>query len=465
MNSLSETTTTIFTFLSIGQRAVGKTVFLAGSYAELHSDSQTKRLQQLWFECLDTQEQENVESILSYVVQTGQYPPPTIKMTNFNFSLKRQSLEGVQTLCHFRWWDVPGEVCNIENLDFKTVMAASQACCVFIDAYALTHNDAYIQKLEDMITLVEATADLVSLNGFKYPFALILTKCDLLEPDPITQQQLQEGLQPLITSLDIREANYQTFYSSIPIVHTESAVTLKAKGAAAPLLWLVWELSKAHNLSWMNDLHELVTSLLPTSFQPQQVRTDASMQSMFTLTGKATGVKKVFGLYSLASSRRAVLLIVLAIAALLEIITPFFINYKQIFQNEESQNLNSMENLAALHESRGQFYQALPLMEKLVALEPERVDLRLHLANLYQFTGQAFKAEIVYDQVLTQQNNNFKALVGKATLRSAQGDIKTATAMFAQAEKAAPIDLKAQIRAVAQNTLQPPNKPIRPNAK
>ena len=31
-----------------------------------------------------------------------------------------------------------------------------------------------------------------------------------------------------------------------------------------------------------------------------------------------------------------------------------------------------------------------------------------------------------------------------------------AEALFAQAEKAAPADLKAQIRAVAQKTLQPP---------
>ncbi len=429
----------------------------------LHKWDAPKRPQQLWFDCQDTQEQENVESILSYVVQTGQYPPPTTKMTNFNFSLKRHSLEGVQTLCRFRWWDIPGEVCNIDNLNFQTIMAASQGCCVFIDAYALVHNNAYVQTLEDIITLVKATADLVSLNGLKYAFALILTKCDLLEPDPIAQQQLQEGLQPLITSLDAMKANYQTFYSSIPIVHTESAVILKAKGAAAPLLWLVWELNKAHNPSWMNDLLELVNSLLPTGFQPQQVGVYGSSRSLFSSSGKATGVKKLLDLYLFRSSRRSVLLIFLAIAALLEIISPLFINYKQIFQNE-SHNLDTMENLAVLHESRGQFYQALPLMEKLVQQKPERLDLRLQLANLYQFTGQASRAEIAYDQVLAQQNNNFKALVGKATLRSVRGDIKTATAMFAQAEKAAPTDLKAQVRAVAQKTLHTSTKPM-PDAK
>ena len=47
----SETATETFNLLSIGQRAVGKTVFLVGSYAESHADSLTKRPGQLWFDC------------------------------------------------------------------------------------------------------------------------------------------------------------------------------------------------------------------------------------------------------------------------------------------------------------------------------------------------------------------------------------------------------------------------------
>ena len=47
-----------FNLLSIGHRGVGKTVFIAGSYAELHSDIQIGQPQQLWFDCQDTQEQE-----------------------------------------------------------------------------------------------------------------------------------------------------------------------------------------------------------------------------------------------------------------------------------------------------------------------------------------------------------------------------------------------------------------------
>ena len=177
---LSGTATKTFTLLSIGQRGVGKTVFLAGSYAELHSGSETKRSGQLWFDYQDTQVQEKIEKLLNYIVQTGQYPPLTIKITDFNFSLKRRSLWGVQTLCHFRWWDIPGESCNLHNSEFNEIVYASQGCCVFIDAYALVYNSGYLQTLEDIIEQVTAIASLVHLNRLRYAFALILTKCDLL---------------------------------------------------------------------------------------------------------------------------------------------------------------------------------------------------------------------------------------------------------------------------------------------
>jgi Tfp pilus assembly protein PilF len=86
----------------------------------------------------------------------------------------------------------------------------------------------------------------------------------------------------------------------------------------------------------------------------------------------------------------------------------------------------------------------------------------LQLARLYELTGQVSKAETSYDLVLARQKNNLKALVGKAVLRKAHGDTKTAEALFAQAEKAAPAKLKQQVRLVAQETLKEPTQPIIP---
>jgi len=456
MNMLSGRATKTFTLLSIGQRGVGKTVFLAGSYAELHSGSETESPQQLWFDCQDTQVQETIENILSYVVTTGEYPPPTLKITNFNFSLKRHSIRGVQTLCHFRWWDIPGEICDIKNPDFKTMVANSHGGCVFIDAYKLVHNNAYLQVLKDIIDQVMSIASLVQLNELKYPFALILTKCDLLEPGSIKQKQVEEELKPLTNRLDGVKANYQQFYSFIPIVYTEGASTLKPASAAAPLLWLVWELNKAHNLGGMKNPLLVVTPFKSSRSQVQQL-VDGELQSLFKPADKAVRVKKTLNPYLSPTAGRNLLLLALAIIGLVGITTSLFVDYKRFLQTESKNVVNAQENIATLLRG-GNFNQALPLMEKLVQQEPERLELRLQLAALYEFTGQVNKAETAYDQVLAQQKNNLEALVGKAVLRHAQGDNKTAIALFAQAEKIAPSELKAQVRAAAQRTFQPPAK-------
>lgn len=238
--------------LSIGHRGVGKTVFLAGSYAELQA--QSEHPQPFWFECQDSDVQENLEKILYHVQQTGLYPPATIKITSFNFNLKRQTLWGTKTLCQFRWWDIPGETCNINNPDFQEMVLASQGCCVFISADALVHNQTYASMLEDLFNQVVAIASLSSQHGLNYAFALVLTKCDLLQPGAVTQLKIEENLQPLITRLDAVKANYQRFYSAIPIVSMAGATALKARGAAAPLLWLLSQLNRHHRFQPAADL-------------------------------------------------------------------------------------------------------------------------------------------------------------------------------------------------------------------
>ena len=253
MTYLSTNQTKAYNLLSIGQRSVGKTVFLAGSYAECNSAERAKASQQLWFECQDSQDRAKVESILNYVARNGQYPPATMKITNFNFSLKRRSRQDTQTLCHFRWWDVPGEVCNIQHPEFQKLVLLSHGCCVFIDAEALVCDSTYLQVLEDMIKQVVSIASLVHQYSLRYAFALIFTKCDLLGNGPLRLLQIEEKVQPLIARLDAVKADYQRFYSAIPIFNQGTA-TLKATGAAAPLLWLVSELRKIHKQNTEQEL-------------------------------------------------------------------------------------------------------------------------------------------------------------------------------------------------------------------
>ena len=93
------------------------------------------------------------------------------------------------------------------------------------------------------------------MNSLKFPFALILTKCDLLEPSLLHHKQFSKLLQPLTICLDKVKARYQIFYSNIPIVHTEGTSILKPRGAADPLLWLVLELSKMYKPTLSNNLN------------------------------------------------------------------------------------------------------------------------------------------------------------------------------------------------------------------
>ncbi|HBB34858.1 MAG TPA: hypothetical protein DDZ80_09455 [Cyanobacteria bacterium UBA8803] len=244
----------MYSLLSIGQRGVGKTVFLAGSYAQLHPDRQPKNMPQLWFDCQDSETQKILENVISYVARTGQYPPATLKLTNFEFSLKRYNLGKTDTLCYFRWWDTPGESCKLYNPAFQMMVWQSDGCCVFIDTQVLI-SKANTQALEEILQPVQSIAEVVYQNGLKHPFALILTKYDLIKSKPNSRQLLEQRLEPLTAYLDKMKVNYKKFYSEIPIVSSPEGVSsFKPKAASEPILWLISELRKAPKTGLVNNL-------------------------------------------------------------------------------------------------------------------------------------------------------------------------------------------------------------------
>ncbi len=259
MQRFSQPSPKTFNLLSIGQRGVGKTVFLAGSYAQLQMNSSNvavksalvsgsaapdpeRAFSAFWFECQDETMQANLVKILHYVEQTGLYPPATIKVTDFNFQLKQRTSRASETVCQFRWWDTPGEVCNLRHDEFQQLVLTSHACCVFINAHALIHDPSYMPMLQDSLNQVMAIASLAQQHQLKYAIALILTQCDLLKPGEITQIKAQ--LQPVIGRLSDFKVNHRLFYSAIPIETTDGHFKLNAKGAADSLLWLLTELNK-----------------------------------------------------------------------------------------------------------------------------------------------------------------------------------------------------------------------------
>jgi hypothetical protein len=452
--------TKTFNLISLGHRGVGKTVFLAANCAEILRTNPEKGGQSLWFECQDAELQEKIEKLVDYTIRTGKYPPPTFKIDDFRFNFKRKTFAGDQILCDFNWFDIPGEWCNIHNPEFQSVLLSSHGCCVFIDSYALLHQESYLPTLEQMVTQLEAIVTMVnqySHNRFKYPFSLICTKCDLIEQVPIRFLQLEEKLRLVTKRLDLAKAHYRRFYVAVPILNDGNGGIVQVKGTTVPLLWLMSELTKIHGTYAQLNLGDSIEDMLsfsmapPGTAQPQRQRSVRLSKSQKTIA------------IALGSCG------LLGIIAALALNSGFLHPQSQQQQNPEKQlqsyeqiltqdptNREAISQIVDGYLERGQPDRAISQLKKSLQSSPNNVDILIELASVYNATHQSKEEESVYNQILKLQSNNVIALTSKATLRSKDGDRATAKALFDKAIKNADSDaLKAQIKNIAQQTLNP----------
>ncbi|NJM65041.1 MAG: hypothetical protein HC851_04890 [Acaryochloris sp. RU_4_1] len=457
MNAPSTRKTQTFNLLSIGHRGVGKTVFLVGSYAE-QSSKNGSRKSPIWFDCQDTQVQHNLNTLLEYIAKTGQYPPATMRITNFNFIAKTQRLWGEQDLCHFRWWDIPGEICNSDNPNFQKMIMESHGCCVFIDTYTLFTNGAYTRTLQGTVKQIETIASLARQSGLTYIFAIILTKCDLLAESPQKLLKIEENLRPIMARLDANQISYRRFYSTIPIVTKGKMSVLMAKGSSAPFLWLASELSKIHRHHQPQSLASGFGRILDNTAQPL---------TKPRWGGRLRGLSSRWSWVGIAS----LLVILLALLARFVIWPPSssesaesaqqpteeIIKDHQAALAKNPNDLKVLLQLSRIYSDLTEFDKALPLMEKVVSQQPEKAEFLFELAGLYALNGNKAKEEHVYDKILQLDPRSIVALTSKATLRNAQGDKETAQTLFTKAEEVAPTEpLKAQIRKMANDALSQP---------
>lgn len=454
MNAPSKTKTQTFNLLSIGHRGVGKTVFLVGSYAEQKANSGSRK-SSTWFDCQDTQVQHNLNTLLEYIAQTGQYPPATMKITNFNFAAKTQNLFGEKDLCQFRWWDIPGEICNNDNPNFQKMVMDSHGCCVFIDTYTLFNNSAYSQTLQGIVKQVETIASLARQSGLTYIFAIVLTKCDLLAENPQKLLKIEENIRPLMARLDANQIQYRRFYSTIPIVKNGKMSVLQAKGASAPLLWLATELSKIHRKGKPQSLASGFNRLLDNTAQPLATAKSSSRpRSSF-------GSKRMLGLG--AALIAVILAIFLGTRVLFSPKRTLTVgdrieNNQKVLENDPN-DLEALTQLSQIYRDLLEYDKALPLTEKLVSLQPENTLHLSDLAFLYAVKGNKQKEEGVYDKIIELDPDNILALTSKASLRVEQGDTAAAKVLFTKAEAAAPTDpLKQQIRQMAEKVQSKPSQ-------
>jgi hypothetical protein len=246
-----------FNLLSIGHRGVGKSVFLAGSYAELQLKRQTES-ESIWFEGADDSSQHTIEELLTYMTLAGQYPSPTMKITDFTFRVRSRELHQYRTLCEFRWADIPGEICRLDNPDFEAMLLESHGCCVFIDAAALVRDSNYLTRLEETIKQIEVISSLAAQSDVNYFFALILTKCDQLQADFAQQALIEQKWQSLTPRLITANAVYRRFNSSVLLIPTEGNTIVRAVGTSAPFIWLITELGKIYQAQKPKNLRQCV---------------------------------------------------------------------------------------------------------------------------------------------------------------------------------------------------------------
>lgn len=439
-----------FNLLSIGHRGVGKSVFLAGTYADVRSGRQADS-GRIRFEGANDQTQDKLEELLDYMERTGQYPPPTLKMTNFAFrgtSRRRHD----RTLCEFRWVDVPGEICRLSHPDFEAMLLNSHGCCVFIDAEALVRDPSYRVQIDELAQQTEAVASLAAQSGLKYFFALILTKCDLLPGGSTKLIDIEQRLRSLTARLDAARAIYRQFYSSVSIISSGKTSVAVSRNTSAPLSWMLSELYRA---SRTRRLLKLGKGYEKAFLNPRPSLPSGRSASFVPKVLAAVGIAAVGAGLWLGGSQlqfqagQAQSPPVQEQAAL------------EIAKHEKALKKNAQDDeallkLVGLHQKQGEYDSAVGYLERLIALQPGNLNLYFSKADLYAAMNRKDEEEAAYDEVLAQQNDNVTALTNKAILRSTQGDLETARTLFAKAEASASDGkLKQTIQAVASDMLKP----------
>jgi len=235
-----------FTFQLIGQRGVGKTVFLATM------SSQYDDLTEYGLCSADVQTENQVQQILTFMRNNGSYPPATNRSIPFTFDLyPKGSSSSRKPLCTFRWEDIPGEICQLWDEGFNHSTANSSGCLIFVDANALMTNPDYTENLDQLTDLVLPLVNIVALNGITYPVAIVLTKCDMLGTlTPQLSGILQERLEPIIRGLKRFKIAHKVFHSSLSLTRPGSSgsYTLTVGNTESPLLWLIDEIQRVRKV-------------------------------------------------------------------------------------------------------------------------------------------------------------------------------------------------------------------------
>jgi hypothetical protein len=220
----------------IGHPGVGKTVFSLAAYTRAREVLRTLGRSSLGLSCADPTTKEFVETSTYLMRHSGRYPASSIRPTSLYFQLynlhSNASFWSEKTihLCNFTCQDLP--------IGQGDPMLSAAGSFVFVDASALLQVPTYQNRFFTILRTLQMFTDL--LQESKHSFAIVLTKCDLLELTTECRRALRNALSPLTSMLERSNQPYRTFYSSLAlgaVPNTESHFLLIGDSASA-LLWL-----------------------------------------------------------------------------------------------------------------------------------------------------------------------------------------------------------------------------------
>ncbi|AGY59554.1 hypothetical protein [Gloeobacter kilaueensis] len=244
----------------IGHPQSGRSTFLAASYYRARELLRSLGKASLSLSCTDQASREFIDRILSHVRVNGDYPklsgcPDTLRLHFYNLHAPTRLFgEREIAVCYWIWH-------KLSLPDSSAALPDADGSCLFIDAAQLMDDIAYRAKLDELTGVALSIAQ--KAHRRPHPFAIVLTKCDLLgQMTPALRRVLNRELIPLTEALARSESLHQVFFSSLAIgvvPNTQRYFLLSSDSAAAPL-WLMDTIHPLNQAPLNVDLDQLLNA-------------------------------------------------------------------------------------------------------------------------------------------------------------------------------------------------------------
>lgn len=248
----------------IGFPGSGRSIFVAASYNRSRELLRSLGRASVNLGCTDQATRDFVDRIVVHVRSHGDYPPQGRYPDQLYFHLynlhapTRLFGDRDVTVCHWHYHNI-----ELQEGVQPRLLDEADGSFVFVDAFALMDDLNYRTRLDALVEVATNAAQQYARQGQRHPFAVILTKCDLLgQITPALRRVLNQELIPLTESLMRVGALHQVFYSSLAIgeVPGTRRYFLLSSDSAAASLWLIDTIHPLNQAPLNIDLDRLLNA-------------------------------------------------------------------------------------------------------------------------------------------------------------------------------------------------------------